>query len=74
MNAGMTTAGVFAGVDYYGETKPAGILVWGANPAISGADGELQWHIKDAVSRGTPLIVVAAAHGTCEGGAVLASR
>jgi anaerobic selenocysteine-containing dehydrogenase len=57
-NAGEFTAGVFAGVDYYGDTPPAGILVWGANPAVSGADGELQWHIKDAVKRGTPLIVV----------------
>lgn len=58
VNAGRFTAGVFAGVDYYGGTPPAGILVWGANPAVSGADGELQWHIKDAVKRGTPLIVV----------------
>lgn len=57
-NAGELTAGHFAGVDYYGEVKPAGILVWGANPAVSGADGELQWHIKDAVRAGTPLIVV----------------
>lgn len=57
-NAGDLTAGHFAGVDYYGEVKPAGILVWGANPAVSGADGELQWHIKDAVRAGTPLIVV----------------
>jgi anaerobic selenocysteine-containing dehydrogenase len=57
-NAGEFTAGVFAGVDYYGDTPPSGILVWGANPAVSGADGELQWHIKDAVKRGTPLIVV----------------
>ena len=57
-NAGDFTAGVFAGVDYYGETRPRGILVWGANPAISGADGELQFHIKDAVKEGIPLIVV----------------
>lgn len=57
-NAGDFTAGVFAGVDYYGDTKPGGILVWGANPAISGADGELQFHIKDAVKAGIPLIVV----------------
>ena len=28
VNAGMFTAGVFAGVDYYGDVKPAGILVW----------------------------------------------
>ena len=57
-NAGDLTAGHFAGVDYYGPVKPAGILVWGANPAVSGADGELQWHIKDAARVGTPLIVV----------------
>lgn len=57
-NAGDLTAGHFAGVDYYGDVKPAGILVWGANPAVSGADGELQWHIKDAARAGTPLIVV----------------
>ena len=57
-NAGDLTAGHFAGVDYYGPVKPAGILVWGANPAVSGADGELQWHIKDAARAGTPLIVV----------------
>lgn len=58
MNAGRFTAGVFAGVDYYGETKPGGILCWGANPAISGADGELQWWIKDAKKAGTPLIII----------------
>ena len=58
MNAGMFTAGVFAGVDYYGDIEPEGILVWGANPAISGADGELQWWIKDAARKGTKLIVV----------------
>ena len=57
-NAGEFTCGIFAGVDYYGDTKPGGILVWGANPAISGADGELQWHIKDAARAGTPLIIV----------------
>ena len=57
-NAGDLTAGHFAGVDYYGDVKPAGILVWGANPVVSGADGELQWHIKDAAKAGTPLIVV----------------
>jgi len=58
VNAAMFTSGVFGGVDYYGSVKPAGILIWGANPAISGADGELQFHIKDAVKAGTPLIVV----------------
>lgn len=57
-NAGDFTAGLFAGVDYYGDIKPAGILVWGANPAVSGADGELQWHIQDAARRGAHLVVV----------------
>ena len=58
LNASMVTAGIFAGVDYFGDKKPGGILVWGSNPAISGPDGELQWFIKDAVSAGTPLVVV----------------
>jgi iron-only hydrogenase group A len=58
VHAGRWTSGSYASVDYYGETKPGGILVWGSNPAISGADGELQWFIKDAMKRQTPLIVV----------------
>ena len=57
-NAGELCCGHFAGVDYYGETRPDGILVWGANPAISGADGELTFLIKDAVKEGIPLLVV----------------
>ena len=57
-NAGELCCGHFAGVDYYGDVKPAGILVWGANPAVSGADGELKFHIRDAVKAGTDLIVV----------------
>ncbi len=57
-NAGEFTVGRFAGVDYYGAVRPGGILVWGANPAISGADGELSFHIRDAVREGIPLIVV----------------
>ena len=57
-NAGEFTAGHFAGVDYYGDVRPGGILVWGANPAISGADGELLFHMRDAVRDGIPLIVV----------------
>ena len=52
------TGGLFAGVDYFGPVRPGGILVWGANPAISGADGELQWFIKDAVREGIPTVVV----------------
>lgn len=52
------TGGLFAGVDYFGKVRPGGILVWGANPAISGADGELQWFIKDAAQEGIPMVVV----------------
>ena len=57
-NAGDFTAGHFAGVDYYGDVRPGGILVWGANPAISGADGELSFHMRDALREKIPLIVV----------------
>ncbi len=57
-NAGELCCGHFAGVDYYGDVRPGGILVWGANPAISGADGELTFLIRDAVREGIPLIVV----------------
>ena len=56
--AAVMTSGLFAGVDYFGPKRPGGILVWGANPAISGADGELQWFIKDAVNEGIPIVVV----------------
>ena len=56
--ASRMNSGLFCGVDYFGRTRPAGILVWGANPAVSGADGELQWFIKDAVKEGIPLLVV----------------
>ncbi len=56
--AAAMTSGLFCGVDYYGPTRPGGILVWGANPAVSGADGELQWLIKDAVEEGIPMLVV----------------
>lgn len=57
-NAGDFTAGHFSGVDYYGAVNPACILVWGANPLISGADGELQFHMRDHLKKGTPLVVI----------------
>lgn len=57
-SAAVMNAGLFAGVDYYGPRRPGGILVWGANPAVSGADGELQWFIKDAIKEGIPIVVV----------------
>lgn len=57
-NAGFSTSGTYGCVDYYGETKPKCLVVWGANPAVSGADGELQWHIRDCARQGSKLIVI----------------
>ena len=57
-NAGYSTGGVYACVDYYGKTRPACIVVWGSNPAVSGADGELQWHPKRCLKEGTKFIVI----------------
>ena len=57
-NAGYSTGGVYACVDYYGEKRPECIVVWGANPAVSGADGELQWHPKRCLREGTRFIVI----------------
>lgn len=57
-NAGYSTAGVYNCVDYYGDVDPACIVVWGANPTTSGADGELQWHPKRCAQKGTRFIVI----------------
>ena len=57
-NAGFSTAGVYNSVDYYGDTKPECIVVWGANPTTSGADGELQWHPRICAQQGTRFIVI----------------
>ena len=57
-NAGFSTAGVYNSVDYYGDTKPDCIVVWGANPTTSGADGELQWHPRICAQQGTHFIVI----------------
>ncbi len=55
---GMITYGTMPVVDYYGEKAPGVILVWGSNPTVSGADGELQFHIRDAMKKGSRVIVV----------------
>ncbi|MCD8016426.1 MAG: [FeFe] hydrogenase, group A [Oscillospiraceae bacterium] len=57
-NAGFSTSGTYGCVDYYGETRPKCIVVWGANPTTSGADGELQWHPRRCAQEGTKLIVI----------------
>ncbi len=57
-NAGFSTAGVYSCVDYYGDVRPECIVVWGANPAVSGADGELQWHPQECMEEGCKFIVI----------------
>lgn len=57
-NAGYATSGTYGCVDYYGETQPKCIVVWGANPTVSGADGELQWHPRRCAQNGTKFIVI----------------
>jgi len=57
-NAGFSTSGIYNSVDYYGDKKPECIVVWGANPTTSGADGELQWHPRICAQRGTKFIVI----------------
>jgi thiosulfate reductase/polysulfide reductase chain A len=55
---GMLTYGTMPVVDYYGDKAPGVILVWGSNPVVSGADAELQFHIRDAIKKGSKVIVV----------------
>ena len=57
-NAGFSTSGSYCCVDYYGEKNPELLLVWGANPVVSGADGELQWHPRRCIQQGCRTIVV----------------
>ena len=58
VTTGNLTFGSAMIVDYYGDVRPECILVWGSNPTVSGADGELQFHIRDCMKAGTKLIVV----------------
>jgi len=55
---GLMTYGGLPVCDYYGDTNPACILVWGHNPIISGPDGELQFKTREALKKGSGLIVV----------------
>ena len=59
VNTAHLTMGALPVCDYYGETKPACILVWGHNPLNSGPDGELGFHSRDLLWEGkTKFIVV----------------
>ncbi|MEX3009066.1 molybdopterin-dependent oxidoreductase [Hoeflea sp. TYP-13] len=44
--------------DYYGDTDPSCVLVWGHNPAVSGPDGELLFHCRALTKKNTKFIVV----------------
>lgn len=55
---GNLTYGTMPVMDYYGDVNPELILVWGSNPIISGADAEIQFRCRDAVQKGSRLIVV----------------
>lgn len=58
VNVGGMTYGDLPICDYYGEINPRCVLVWGHNPVISGADGEIQFRVKECLKKGTKLIVV----------------
>lgn len=55
---GIMTFGSLPVCDYYGETNPACLLVWGHNPVVSGPDGEIQFKVKECLARGPRLIVI----------------
>ena len=58
LNISIITYGDFLVCDYFGDTKPACILVWGHNPLLTGPDGEVQFTLRDALKSGSRLIVV----------------
>lgn len=44
--------------DYYGETNPECILVWGSDPITCSDHGTSQFLVRDAIKKGSKLIVV----------------
>jgi len=58
VNVSVMTYGDLPVCDYYGDTDPECILVWGHNPAVSGPDGELLFHSRDHLKKDTKFIVV----------------
>ncbi len=58
ISAGIMAYGDFPIVDYYGDSKPACLLVWGHNPLVSGPDGEIQFLVRDCLAKGAKMIVV----------------
>jgi anaerobic selenocysteine-containing dehydrogenase len=58
ITAGMVTYGFHPVVDYYSDVNPECLVVWGAHPGNSGADCESMFRFKDAVRKGSKLIVI----------------
>jgi anaerobic selenocysteine-containing dehydrogenase len=58
INVSVMTFGDLPVCDYFGDVKPACILVWGHNPLNSGPDGELGFMLRDALKAEPKLIVV----------------
>jgi anaerobic selenocysteine-containing dehydrogenase len=59
VNVAHLTFGGLPVCDYYGDVKPACVLVWGHNPLNSGPDGELPFHTRRLMLAGkTQYIVV----------------
>ncbi|MGD9505166.1 MAG: molybdopterin-dependent oxidoreductase [Syntrophobacteraceae bacterium] len=56
--ASRMTYGAYPVCDYYGDVNPACVLAWGANPTVSGADGEIQFRARACLQKGARLIVV----------------
>lgn len=55
---GIMTYGSLPVCDYYGEVNPQCLLVWGHNPVVSGADGELGFKVMACLQKDPTLIVV----------------
>lgn len=58
VNVSKMTFGDLPVCDYYGDTDPDCVLVWGHNPAVSGPDGELLFHSRALTKTDTKFIVV----------------
>lgn len=58
VNASMITYGFVPVVDYYGDVNPECVLVWGHNPVVSNADGEMGFLLEEALKKGTTMVVI----------------
>jgi thiosulfate reductase/polysulfide reductase chain A len=58
VNVSHLTFGGLPVCDYYGEVRPACVLVWGHNPLNSGPDGELPFHTRRLMYGGKTKYVV----------------